>query len=206
MPANLQTALKLKSKYPAIWNSNNKEMTILLGFNGEIDMKAHGFESSEDYLTFLTNEWCTDEFRPGNVNHYIEYKRSTSGTKEALALRYIQSIFIQLHGLHSPSCSKELIILKKVFNEPTAIMCKKAIEQFDNYMNSFHEELNHYKLTGEFLAADERVKGVQEQAEAAAESAAESDPYDCIFYCVFFITFITFVRIMYYSHYTVEIL
>ncbi len=217
MPANLQTALKLKAKYPAIWNSNNKEITILLGFNGEVDMMAHGFTSSEDYLTFLKNNWCSGELIPGNIEDYRIYKQNMNSSKEAMALRYIQTLFIQLHGLNSPSCNKELVALNRAFADPTPIMREKAVQQFDKYMVSFINELDHYKLTGEFLS-DEQMDGVTEdakeveveakeevEAEEEAKEAKElehpAETNDCAFYCIFFVGFVIVCHLIYYGKY-----
>jgi len=216
MPANLQTALKLKAKYPAIWNSNNKEMTILLGFNSEADMMAHGFTSSEDYLTFLKNNWCSGELIPGNIEDYRIYKQNMNSSKEAMALRYIQTLFIQLHGLNSPSCNKELVILNRVFADPTPIMREKAVQQFDKYMVSFINELDHYKLTGEFLTDVDTVKEAAEAGETADatddasetndanQAIVEADTYDisdCAFYCIFFVGFVVLCHMIYYGKY-----
>jgi hypothetical protein len=207
MPANLQTALKLKAKYPAIWNSNNKEMTILLGFNGEVDMLAHGFTSSEDYLTFLKNNWCSGELIPGNIEDYRIYKQNMNSSKEAMALRYIQTLFIQLHGLHSPSCNKELVTLNRAFADPTPIMREKAVQQFDKYMVSFINELDHYKLTGEFLSVEEMNGGkveaekpVEEEEEPEMDQVVE-ETNDCAFYCIFFVGFVIVCHLIYYGKY-----
>jgi len=216
MPANLQTALKLKAKYPAIWNSNNKEMTILLGFNSEADMMAHGFTSSEDYLTFLKNNWCSGELIPGNIEDYRIYKQNMNSSKEAMALRYIQTLFIQLHGLNSPSCNKELVTLNRAFADPTPIMREKAVQQFDKYMVSFINELDHYKLTGEFLTDVDTVKEAAEAGETADatddasetndanQAIVEADTYDisdCAFYCIFFVGFVVLCHMIYYGKY-----
>ena len=210
MPANLQTALKLKAKYPAIWNSNNKEMTILLGFNGEVDMLAHGFTSSEDYLTFLKNNWCSGELTPGSIEDYRIYKQNMNSSKEAMALRYIQTLFIQLHGLNSPSCNKELVALNRAFADPTPIMREKAVQQFDKYMVSFINELDHYKLTGEFLSVEEMNGGKVEKAEAEKPVEEEEEPEmdqvveetnDCAFYCIFFVGFVIVCHLIYYGKY-----
>jgi len=219
MPANLQTALKLKAKYPAIWNSNNKEMTILLGFNSEVDMMAHGFTSSEDYLTFLKNNWCSGELTPGNIQDYRIYKQNINSSKEAMALRYIQTLFIQLHGLNSPSCNKELVTLNRAFADPTPIMREKAVQQFDKYMVSFINELDHYKLTGEFFTDVDTVKEAEEaeettdatddaseaneanEANQAIVEADKNDISDCAFYCIFFIGFVVLCHMIYYGKY-----
>jgi hypothetical protein len=211
MPANLQTALKLKAKYPSIWNSNNKEMTILLGFNSELDMIAHGFVSSEDYLTFLKNNWCSGELTPGNIQDYRIYKQNMNSSKEAMALRYIQTLFIQLHGLNSPSCNKELVALNRAFADPTPIMRQKAVHQFDKYMVSFINELDHYKLTGEFLSVEEMNGGKAEEAKAEEPEEEEAEPEvvetiaeetnDCAFYCIFFVGFVIVCHLIYYGKY-----
>lgn len=212
MPANLQTALKLKAKYPAIWNSNNKEMTILLGFNGEVDMMAHGFTSSEDYLTFLKNNWCSGELTPGSIEDYRIYKQNMNSSKEAMALRYIQTLFIQLHGLNSPSCNKELVALNRAFADPTPIMRQKAVHQFDKYMVSFINELDHYKLTGEFLSVEEMNGGKAEEAKKSVEPEEEEaepevvetiaeETNDCAFYCIFFVGFVIVCHLIYYGKY-----
>jgi len=214
MPANLQTALKLKAKYPSIWNSNNKEMTILLGFNSEVDMMAHGFTSSEDYLTFLKNNWCSGELTPGNIEDYRIYKQNMNSSKEAMALRYIQTLFVQLHGLNSPSCNKELVTLNRAFADPTPIMREKAVQQFDKYMVSFINELDHYKLTGEFFSdvdtvkeeADATDEAEANEAEASDEAEAiveadKNDINDIAFYCIFFIGFVILCHMLYYGKY-----
>lgn len=215
MPANLQTALKLKAKYPSIWNSNNKEMTILLGFNSEVDMMAHGFTSSEDYLTFLKNSWCSGELTPGSIEDYRIYKQNMNSSKEAMALRYIQTLFIQLHGLNSPSCNKELVTLNRAFADPTPIMREKAVQQFDKYMVSFINELDHYKLTGEFFSDVDTVKEEAEANEAEANEAEaneaeaseaiveadKNDINDIAFYCIFFIGFVVLCHMLYYGKY-----
>jgi hypothetical protein len=187
MAVNLQTALKFKNRFPAIWASNNKEMAILLGFRSKEHMMGEGFKSAEDYYEFLSNTWCTEKYTPGKLDDYLEYKRSKNVTSEAVALRYIQSVFIQLHGLSSPSCNKELILLNRAFADPTPVMCKKAVEQYNKYMQSFHEELEYYKLTGEFI---DRTADMNEPTMSIVEESKEVEEdtsvYDIMFnFCLF---------------------
>jgi hypothetical protein len=170
-------------------------------------MMAHGFTSSEDYLTFLKNNWCSGELTPGSIEDYRIYKQNMNSSKEAMALRYIQTLFIQLHGLNSPSCNKELVALNRAFADPTPIMREKAVQQFDKYMVSFINELDHYKLTGEFLSVEE-MNGVKaeesDQADAEEEEPAETiveETNDCAFYCIFFVSFVIVCHLIYYGKY-----
>lgn len=138
-----------------------------------------------------------------------------NSSKEAMALRYIQTLFIQLHGLNSPSCNKELVTLNRAFADPTPIMREKAVQQFDKYMVSFINELDHYKLTGEFFSDVDTVKEEAEANEAEANEAEaneaeaseaiveadKNDINDIAFYCIFFIGFVVLCHMLYYGKY-----
>jgi hypothetical protein len=188
MPVDIQTALKLKAKYPSIWNSNNKEMTILLGFRGEAHMHGDGFKSAEDYLEYLKNEWCSGDYMPGNIEDYRAYKQNKSSSEEAVSLRYIQQLFIQLHGLSSPSCNNQLILLNRAFANPTPMMREKSVKQYKKYMTSFQEELDHYKSTGEFIT-ETKVEHIE----------VEEEKSDLVFHGLFFLAFIIFCHALYYA-------
>ena len=89
-------------------------------------------------------------------------------------------------------------------------MREKAVQQFDKYMVSFINELDHYKLTGEFLSVEEMNGGKVEKAEAEKPVEEEEEPEmdqvveetnDCAFYCIFFVGFVIVCHLIYYGKY-----
>lgn len=167
-------------------------MTILLGFRGETHMHSEGFKSAEEYLEYLKNEWCSGDYMPGSVEDYRAYKQNKCTSEEAISLRYIQELFVQLHGLSSPSCNKQLILVNRAFANPTPIMRQKAVQQYKKYMESFQEELDHYKSTGEFITD---AKGEVEHVEEVEE--VEEEKSDLVFHGLFFLGFVIFCHILY---------
>jgi hypothetical protein len=79
-------------------------------------------------------------------------------------------------------------------------------------MVSFINELDHYKLTGEFLSVEEMNGGKAEEAKKSEEpEEEEAEPEvvetiaeennDCAFHCIFFIGFVIVCHLIYYGKY-----